>query len=196
MFSPDLRGVLSRERAPQSFCVARDVQHDATPPPVRPASYLPASMLRLLALSLLVAASAQAQPRPADVVSWSVAAVPGARGAEARVVFTARLLPGWKMYALDSGVGRPLAVTLDPLPAGLDAAAPRQSAPTRAHDDLFGAEASTFSGTARIEQPLRVSRRAALGRHTVTGSVRYAVCDATICLPPATAPFRVAVAVQ
>ncbi len=153
-------------------------------------------MLRLALASLLVATAAAAQPRPAEVVTWTVGSVPAARGAEARVVFTARLLPGWKMYALDSGVGRPLAVTLDPLPAGLDAGAPRQGTPARAHDDVFGAEASTFSGSARIEQPLRVSRRAARGRHTVTGNVRYAVCDATVCLPPATAPFRVSVGVQ
>lgn len=153
-------------------------------------------MLRLVLVSLFLATAATAQPRPSEVVSWSVGSVPAARGGEARVVFMARLLPGWKMYALDSGVGRPLAVTLDPLPAGLDAGAPRQGTPTRAHDDVFDAEASTFSGSARIVQPLRVSRRAARGRHTVTGNVRYAVCDATICLPPATAPFRVSVGVQ
>ena len=111
-------------------------------------------------------------------------------------MFTAALQPGWKMYALDSAVGRPLSVALDPLPAGVAAGDPRQGTPARAYDDVFGAEASTFSGTARIEQPLSVGRRAARGRHTVTGSVRYAVCDATICLPPATAPFRVAVGVQ
>ena len=111
-------------------------------------------------------------------------------------MFSARLLPGWKMYALDSGVGRPLAVALDALPDGLAAGAPTQGPPTRAHDALFGAEASVFTGSARIEQPLRVSRRARRGPHAVTGTVRYAVCDATVCLPPAAAPFRVSVGVQ
>ena len=134
--------------------------------------------------------------RPADVVSWRVRAEGAARGQQAQVVFEATLLPGWKMYALDSGVGRPLTVGLDALPAGLTAAAPTQSAPTRAHDDLFGAEASTFSGTAQITQPLRVSRRASRGTQTVSGQVRYAVCDAQSCLPPASAAFRVAVLVR
>lgn len=153
-------------------------------------------MLRLALVSLFLTTAASAQPRPSEVVTWTVGSVPAARGGEARVVFTARLLPGWKMYALDSGVGRPLAVTLDPLPTGLTAATPTQGTPTRAHDALFGAEASVFTGSARLEQPLRVSRRAARGQHSVTGNVRYAVCDATVCLPPATAPFRVSVGVQ
>ncbi len=154
-------------------------------------------MRRLLALSLLAAATAaQAQPRPAEVVTWTVRAESAARGAEARVVFEAALAPGWKMYALDSAVGRPLTVSLDALPSGITAGAPRQGTPQRAHDDVFDAEAATFSGSARIEQPLRVSRGTRRGRHAVSGAVRYAVCDAEICLPPAAAPFRVALAVR
>ena len=154
-------------------------------------------MGRLLAISLLVAATAaQAQPSLAEVVTWTVRAEGARRGAEARVVFEAVLAPGWKMYALDSAVGRPLTVSLDALPPGVTAGAVRQSAPQRAHDDVFDAEAATFSGTARIEQPLRVSRQTLRGRHAVSGAVRYAVCDAAICLPPAAAPFRVTLAVR
>ncbi|HEX8386425.1 MAG TPA: protein-disulfide reductase DsbD domain-containing protein [Rubricoccaceae bacterium] len=153
----------------------------------------------LLLLAALVAASAahaQAPPRAADVVAWTARAEGGRRGAEARVVFEATVAPGWKLYALDSAVGRPLSVSLDALPDGVSARAPRQSEPVRAHDAAFDAEASTFSGTARIVQPLRVGRATARGRHAVTGAVRYAVCDHQICLPPATAPFRVTLAVR
>ena len=155
-------------------------------------------MLRFALFVCLVsiAAPARAQMRPADVVSWTVRVEGGERGTEARVVFGADLLPGWKMYALDSAVGRPLTVGLDPLPAGVTAAAPRQSDPHRDHDDVFDAEASTFVGAARIVQPLRVARSARRGRHAVTGSVRYAVCDATICLPPASVPFSVTLPVR
>ena len=146
---------------------------------------------RLLALALpAFAAAAAAQPTPASVVSWTVRAESARRGGEARVVFEAAIAPGWKMYALDSAVGRPLAVGLDALPAGLAAGAPRQSPPTLGLDASFGAEASTFAGTARVVQPLRVGRRVARGRVSVSGTVRYAVCDHEICLPPASAPFR------
>ena len=52
-----------------------------------------------------------------------------------------------------------LAVALDGLPGGVTAGTPRQSEPDRAYDDVFDAEASTFSGEARIVQPLRVGRQ-------------------------------------
>lgn len=156
---------------------------------------MPVRLLALLALVLAVA-PAQAQTRSADVVSWAVRAEGGARGEAARVVFTATLAPGWKMYALDSEVGRPLAVALDGLPAGVTAGPPRQTGAHRGHDAAFDAEASTFTGTARVEQPLAVSRRAVAGPVAVSGTVRYAVCDAEICLPPAAAPFRVTLRVR
>ena len=153
--------------------------------------------LRLIVLFLpALATAATAQPTPASIVSWTVRGEGARRGGEARVVFEARIAPGWKMYALDSPVGRPLEVALDALPPGLTARTPRQSAPTLAHDAAFDALASTFAGTARVEQPLRLGRRAARGLAAVSGTVRYAVCDDRICLPPATAPFRTTVEVR
>lgn len=153
-------------------------------------------LLLVLATVLLAASAGQAQQRPEDVVAWSVRAEGSARGAQARVVFTATIAPGWKVYALDSAVGRPLAVALDALPPGVSAGPLRQRGAVRGHDAAFGAEGSTFSGAARVEQPLAVGRRAVRGRHAVSGTLRYAVCDAQICLPPAAAPFRVTLVVR
>ena len=154
--------------------------------------------VRLLALLALAAAAvpAGAQTRSSDVVAWVARAEGGARGEAARVVFSATLAPGWKMYALDSPVGRPLSVALNGLPAGVTAGAPRQTGALRGHDAAFDAEASTFVGTARVEQPLAVSRSAAAGPAVVSGTVRYAVCDASICLPPAATPFRVTLRIR
>lgn len=156
---------------------------------------MPLRFLALLALALTIV-PAQAQTRSEDVVSWSARAEGGTRGEAARVVFSATLAPGWKMYALDSPVGRPLSVALDDLPAGLTAGTPRQSGARRGHDASFNAEASTFTGAARVEQPLAVSRRAPAGPTVVSGTVRYAVCDASICLPPAASTFRVTLRVR
>ncbi|HEX8298649.1 MAG TPA: protein-disulfide reductase DsbD domain-containing protein [Rubricoccaceae bacterium] len=152
--------------------------------------------LALLTAVIAAAPASEAQQRPEDVVSWTARAEGGTRGTDARLVFTAALAPGWKMYALDSAVGRPLTVAVDALPRGVAPGTPRQRGAVRGHDPAFGAEASTFAGTARVEQPLRVDRRAARGRHAVTGVVRYAVCDAQICLPPAAASFRVTLRVR
>lgn len=157
-------------------------------------------MLRFATLALILSAAApavaQAPPRPADVVSWRVDAEGAARGGEALVVFRASVAPGWKMYALDSAVGFPLAVNLDALPAGLTAAAATQSDPHRGLDPAFGEEASTFVGTAVVTQAIQVGRSAARGQKVVSGRVRYAVCNAEICLPPASAAFRVGLPVR
>ena len=156
---------------------------------------MPLRLLAVLTL-LLAAAPTHAQTRSEDVVAWSARAEGGARGEAARVVFSATLAPGWKMYAMDSPVGRPLSVSLGELPAGITAGEPRQTGARRGHDASFNAEASTFSGSARIVQPLAVSRRASAGPTVVSGTVRYAVCDASICLPPAASAFRVTLRVR
>ncbi len=159
--------------------------------------------LALLLLAVLAApASAQfatgrtAAPRAADLVTWQASAVPAARGGTARVVLRATIAPGWRMYALDSPVGRPLAVDVDALPPGLSARAPRQSATQRAFDEAFGQHYPYFAGSAVVTVPVSVARGAPRGRHAVAGSVRYALCDDRVCLPPATTPFRATVTVR
>lgn len=129
--------------------------------------------------------------RTEDVVEWSVGVRHGERGGEARVVFDAEIAPGWRLYAVDSPVGRPVSVALDPLPAGVEPLALRQAAPREAYDEAFQSDYTYFAGRGRVVQPLRLGKAAARGRHEVRGVVHYAVCDDSICLPPARASFRV-----
>lgn len=160
----------------------------------------------LLLLLAALAAPALAQPVPtggaraavrtADVVDWRVQGDRVRPGGEARVVLTATIAPGWRLYALDSPVGRPFRLALDRLPVGVAAGALRQSAPEEGFDEGFGEEYTYFAGEARFVQPLRVGNAAAPGARTVTGTAHYAVCDDRVCLPPARTSFRVSVVVE
>ena len=134
--------------------------------------------------------------RTEDVVEWSVGVRHAERGGEARVVFDAQIAPGWRLYAIDSPVGRPVAVALDALPAGVEALALRQARPREGYDEAFQSDYTYFAGRGRVVQPLRLSAAAARGRYEVRGAVRYAVCDDSICLPPARASFRVPLEVR
>ncbi len=158
------------------------------------------------ALVLLAAAAsapaASAQPlsapsvRTADVVTWRVRADRATRGTSARLVLDAQIAPGWRLYALDSPVGIPLTLTLDPLPAGLAAGRVAQSETRKRYDPAFDADYTYFAGAARVVQQVGVAPGAAPGSHQVTGAVRYAVCDDRVCLPPTRTAFRVAVVVE
>ncbi|MDT0630785.1 protein-disulfide reductase DsbD family protein [Rubrivirga sp. S365] len=154
----------------------------------------------LALVTLAAPASAQgrlgAPVRTQDVVDWSVRVQQAERGGEARVVLDAEIEPGWRLYAVDSPVGRPLAVTVGALPAGVEAAPLRQARPQEGYDEAFGSDYTYFAGRGRIVQPLRLSATAARGRHEVRGAVLYAVCDDSICLPPARAAFRVPLQVR
>ena len=162
-------------------------------------------MLRtaLLALLLPFALPAQAQsfggPAPmssSDVVTWSVGSTHGARGGEASVVIRAEILDGWHLYAVGSPIGRPLEVELGELPAGATSTEIYQSNPQRGTDPALGVPYLYFADQARVELPVALSRRAARGRHTVRGTIRYAVCDDSICLAPTATRFSVPLVVR
>ncbi|MFN3595773.1 MAG: protein-disulfide reductase DsbD domain-containing protein [Rubricoccaceae bacterium] len=164
--------------------------------------------LLLLVATTLVAPAAEAQqrvgtlgpsaaaPRAADLVAWQLEAAPARRGQTARLILTARIAEGWKLYALDSEAGVPLRIELGALPSGLRAEAPRQGTPDRGLDPVLRVPFAYFAGTARFEQPLRVGRFAPRGTHRVQGHVRFTVCDDRVCLAPARVPFSAAVTVR
>lgn len=154
-------------------------------------------MLRLFfLLSLLVALPASAQVRTADVVSWRVRAERAGPGETARLVLDAEIQPGWRLYAMRSPVGIPLTLSLDQLPAGLSLGGIRQSTPSEAYDPAFELDYPYFSERARVIQALRVARRSATGEREVTGTLRYAVCNDSVCLPPTRTTFRVPLVIE
>lgn len=144
----------------------------------------------------MLGASGASVPRAADLVAWRVEAEPARRGQAARLVFTARVAEGWRLYAIDSAAGVPLRFELDALPRGVRAEAPRQGTPERGLDPALRVPFAYFSGTARFEQPLRVARLAPRGTHRVQGHVRFTVCDDRVCLAPARVPFAATLVVS
>ena len=172
-------------------------------PVLRPARHaLRPRRLALVLVATAPPASAQSLGGPGgavraqDLVDWRVRVQQAERGGEAQVVLDAEIAPGWRLYAVDSPVGRPLSVTTDALPAGVEALALRQAAPRTAYDAAFESDYTYFAGTGRVVLPLRLGRSAARGRHEVRGAVAYAVCDDSICLPPARAAFRIPLRVE
>lgn len=155
-------------------------------------------------LLLLAAASVEAQSlrpeaaplRSADLVTWRVRAERSAPGAEARMVLDAEIAPGWRLYAADSPIGIPFALTLDALPAGVVSETLRQGTPRTRFDPVFETDYTYFTDRARFVQPLRLGEEVIEGAHEVSGAVRYALCDDSICLAPARSVFRVALVVE
>ena len=154
-------------------------------------------MRRLLPLLLVLAAlPASAQLRTTDVVSWRVRADRAAPGETARLVLDAEIQPGWRLYAMRSPVGIPLELTVDDLPAGLTLGGLRQSTPREGFDEAFQSDYTYFSERARVIQSLRVHDRTEAGEREVTGTLRYAVCDDSVCLPPTRTTFRVPLVIE
>ena len=151
------------------------------------------SVLPILALALLVpAASAQGgrtigiTPHPTDLVEWSARIVPGDGAGEARYVLDVTVAEGWNLYGAESEAGIPLTVTFSRLPEGVATRGGlRESRTVRGMDEALGLPYAYHVGRGRVSQGLRVDRRAS-GRHRIRASVRFAVCNDSVCLPPTT----------
>ncbi|HYE96176.1 MAG TPA: protein-disulfide reductase DsbD domain-containing protein [Rubricoccaceae bacterium] len=164
-------------------------------------------MLRFALLAVLLggAAPALAQPRPGDpptadqVVTWEALLDKRSvrRGEEVTLTLTARIAAGWKLYAMDSQAGRPLEVRLnDDLGGFRRTAGPTQSRTFTDFDDALGMDYTYFAGQGTVTLRFRANRNARRGRHTLGGSVRFAVCSDEICLPPKQATFAAPVHVR
>jgi len=163
----------------------------ATPPPMLRSAFA----LLLLALVAWPAEAFAQRLRTADMVTWRVRAETATPGRPAHIYLDAEIEDGWRLYAIDSPVGRPLVLMMDALPDGLAAGDVVQDDPAIGYDAGFEMEYPYFASSARVAQILRVSETMPAGRHMVRGSVSFTVCNDSICLPPARIPFRVPVIV-
>lgn len=170
-------------------------------------------MLRLLVLSgLLLAASAASSAQigpavPDEVVTWTATVAPPrtaaewtdtfAPGEQAYVTVTARVRPGWRVYALDSPGGLPLQFHLDALPDGLaPEGAVGHTPPRDAYDPVLEEAYRYYAGEARLWQAVRLAPGLADGPREVTGAIRFAACNDEVCLPPREVPFRARLTVR
>ncbi len=154
----------------------------------------------VLACVLLMAAPLRAQDikSAGELVDWQVEAAPTTVAPDELVelTFTAKIDAGWKMYALDSPVARPVKVNFDALPpAFVREGELLQTEPTQEYDPNFQDDARFFKKEAQLFAVLAVAPDAAPGRYEISGNVTFMICNESMCLPPTKAPFAVVVTV-
>lgn len=159
------------------------------------------SPLSLLAFVLLAApawaqgSSMSAVPRTENLVTWNARVVPGDAPGEARYVLDVTVAEGWRLYGTQSQAGIPLTVSFSPFPEGVAARGGlRESRTVTGMDEALGLPYAYHLGRGQISQALRVDRRAT-GRHRLRASVRFAVCNDSVCLPPTTVETAATLAV-
>lgn len=145
--------------------------------------------------SLVVVLAAAAVPvRAQDArsyVSWSADPVEVGADGDAVVRLTGVVSPGWKMYASTSPPPAPaLRVTLDSAAGRIVGPVRHVDAPKAAFDSLLLVPVEQLTGRARLDLPVQV--RAEGRTADLPLSIRFAVCDASICLAPRTVVVPVA----
>ncbi len=135
---------------------------------------------------------------PTDHVKWTVTADPATipPGGDTRVHVHAEIGKGWKMYALDSPAGRPVAVRFDELPQGLSlSGAVTQREPKVGFDPNFGKDVRYFEGSADLYATLAAAEEITPGAQEATGSIQFMICNDSVCLPPTRVPFTLPITV-
>lgn len=136
----------------------------------------------LLLLLLLLAPITEA---PGDHVTWHAQAE--RTGGLVTVTVRGAIAGDWRMYAMDSEAGRPLAVRFE-APASLSAlGSPQQAEPRRGHDHHFDSGYTYFERDVTVTQVFRGHAS------EVPVSVTYMLCNDEVCLPPRTHEMTVRV---
>jgi thiol:disulfide interchange protein DsbD len=117
-------------------------------------------------------------------------------GGRGTAKITATIGGGWKMYSITQGAGGPVPtrITLAEGPFALGKISGTK--PTVKLDPNFGINTETYSGSALFNVPFTVNADAPQGESSLKISVRYQVCNDTVCLPPRTFPVTAALAIS
>jgi len=140
--------------------------------------------LRLILTLFVLALSVLAMAK--DEATWSAKLDRGdvRVGEVARIVLTAKLAPGWHTYSIVNVPDGPFPTTIQP-PAGdgVATAGPiEEQRPKTELDSNFGKVVGTFTGSAEFYAPVRFTKA---GPGSVTVKLRFEVCNAQTCMPPA-----------
>lgn len=128
-----------------------------------------------VALMACVMASAQ--------VTFSSELVTKAGSADAEIVFTGKISPGWHVYSTDLGEDGPISATFTA--NSLDGVelvgklTPEGTEVTK-HDNLFDMDLRWFEGTAKFVQKVRFTKT----NYSIDGYLEYGACNDQNCLPP------------
>lgn len=143
-------------------------------------------------LTALFAVPAFAQ-NPVSLSITAPASVPSGGSGTAKI--SASIDGGWYMYSITQGAGGPIPtrITLGEGPFKMGSVSgPR---PKVKMDANFGMNTESYAGSAVFNVPFTVSAGTPEGPQTLNASVRYQVCNDTVCLPPKTVKLAAAVTI-
>jgi len=151
----------------------------------------------LLALTAMSAA-VRAQVPDADPVTWTANAEPAQAepGDVVLLTLAATIGEGWRMYAMDSPVGKPLGVSFDASDAFAGTAPIEQPEPKQGFDQILERDYTYFTDQVALSRAFRVTGVATDGPAPVAGTINYMVCNDEICLPPARQSFQTSVQIR
>ena len=156
-------------------------------------------MLYIIALVSLLLLPIQ---RPTDVVKWSVdpATAPVTSGERLTLVVTARIEPGWKLYAITQPEGGPKPLSFA-IPEGskFQMVSKRIVAPKAKvlkQDENFAVDTHYYEDEAAFTIPATVASNVSTGVHTVPLEVTFQACGKELCLRPFTQKLPVEVTIR
>jgi DsbC/DsbD-like thiol-disulfide interchange protein len=151
---------------------------------------------RLIGLCLL---SFLAHAQTEKPIQWSLQVAPKTfvAGGTFTAQLTARIAPGWHLYALEEipNGPRPTRITLaakQPFQLSGEIHAP---APRVKFDENFGVETQVYEQAVTFGVPIKIAA-AKSGRTTLTVQTRFQVCNERICLPPKTMTVAAALKIK
>jgi thiol:disulfide interchange protein len=144
-------------------------------------------MTTLQAAMALALCSGCAWAQQRNPVQWSLTpdSVSAPPGGTAVVRLTAKMDPGWHIYALSNPPGGPTPTTVKVMPANPAVAALRlwQPRPATKLDPNFNMNVEVLEGDLELVAALDIAKEAAAGATEVPLLVRYQACTEKECLP-------------
>ena len=110
-------------------------------------------------------------------------------GAEAEIVFTAKIDPGWHVYSTNLPDGGPISATFNVTKMdGAEKVGIMKPIGNviKKHDNMFGMELQFFEGTATFVQKIRFTKP----EYYIDCYLEYGACSDQMCLPPSEAAFK------
>lgn len=102
---------------------------------------------------------------------------------------------GWYMYSISQGPGGPIPTRISLGEGPFKMGAVSGPRPKMKMDPNFGINTESYTGSAVFNLPFTVAAGTPEGPQTLNASIRYQVCNDTVCLPPKTVKLAAAVTI-
>lgn len=107
-------------------------------------------------------------------------------GGKGTAKVTANIGGGWYMYSITQGGGGPIPTRVTLEGSSIKAGGVSGPKPKVKFDENFQMNTESYSGSATFNIPFTVGADAPAGAQDLTASVRFQVCNDSVCLPPKT----------